>query len=81
MEETIGSAVVAELRAEVTGGRVIAEPALMEPYRRDATRVVAAGVPMAVVEARGVGDVIATMRWASSHRVPLVTRGGGTSLV
>ena len=38
------------------------------------------GLPLAVVRAGGVGDVVATVRWAGAHRVPLVPRGAGTGL-
>ncbi len=69
-----------QLRAELDGGRVLSDRDLMEPYRRDRTTAVPAGMPCAVVEARSVDQVVATLRWASRHRVPVVTRGAGTSL-
>ena len=39
-----------------------------------------AGLPDGVVRARSVEDVVATLSWASEHRVPVVTRGAGTGL-
>lgn len=39
-----------------------------------------AGLPDGVVLAREVDDVVATLRWATEHRVPVVTRGAGTGL-
>lgn len=34
-------------------------------------------LPDGVVRARDVQDVVETLRWASAHRTPVVTRGGG----
>ncbi|WP_432542894.1 FAD-binding oxidoreductase [Kineococcus sp. SYSU DK002] len=36
--------------------------------------------PDGVVRARDVEDVVRTLRWASEHRTPVVTRGAGTGL-
>lgn len=71
---------VRQLGAELDGGRLITDPDLVESYRRDQTHAVPAGTPCAVVQARTVADVVATLRWASRNRVPVVPRGGGTSL-
>ncbi|RKN04598.1 FAD-binding oxidoreductase [Streptomyces radicis] len=38
------------------------------------------GLPLAVVRAGAVDDVVATVRWAAAHRVPVVPRGAGTGL-
>jgi glycolate oxidase len=71
---------VHELGAELRGGRLITDPELIESYRRDQTHAVPAGTPRAVVQARDVADVVATLRWASRNRVPVIPRGSGTSL-
>jgi glycolate oxidase len=68
------------LIAALPDGRVIADPDIVESYRRDQTAVVAPGKPLCVVVARTTAEVTETMRWASKHRVPVVPRGGGTSL-
>lgn len=68
------------LIAALPDGRVIADPDIVESYRRDQTAVVAPGKPLCVVAARTTAEVTETMRWASKHRVPVVPRGGGTSL-
>src|SRR5258708_30574110 len=68
------------LRAALPDGRVITDPDIVEGYRREQPWAVAAGKPLCVVSARGTGEVAATMRWASEHGVPVVPRGGGTSL-
>lgn len=39
-----------------------------------------AGLPDGVVRARSVEDVVATLRWAAAHAVPVVPRGAGTGL-
>ena len=64
----------------VPGGRVITDPAIMDSYRRDQTAVVTPGQPRCVVAARSTADVAATLTWAQQYRVPVVPRGGGTSL-
>ena len=68
------------LRAALPGTRVITDPDVMDSYRRDQTPVVTPGAPVAVVIARSTADVAATLAWAQQHRVPVVPRGGGTSL-
>jgi glycolate oxidase len=76
-------AVTDDLNALVSvlpAGRVITDPDIVEGYRRDQTAAVAPGRPRCVVAARTTAEVEATMRWASEHRVPVVPRGGGTSL-
>jgi glycolate oxidase len=68
------------LLAALPEGRVITDPDIVEGYRRDQTAAVAPGKPRCVVSARSTGEVAATMRWASEHNVPVVPRGGGSSL-
>src|SRR5258708_26563813 len=60
------------LMAALPDGRVITDPDIVEGYRRDQTSAVAPGKPLCVVSARGTGEVAATMRRASEHRVPVV---------
>ncbi|HXW47542.1 MAG TPA: FAD-linked oxidase C-terminal domain-containing protein [Streptosporangiaceae bacterium] len=69
-----------ELRASAPDAQVITDPDLMDAYRRDHTPAVTPGQPAAVLVARGTADVAATLAWAQRHRVPVVPRGGGTSL-
>jgi glycolate dehydrogenase FAD-linked subunit len=61
-------------------GRVISDPDVIEAYRRDQTAAVVPGRPLCVVNARATAEVVATMGWASKYGVPVVPRGGGTSL-
>ena len=53
------------LIAALPDGRVIADPDIVESYRRDQTAVVAPGKPLCVVAARTTAEVTETMRWAS----------------
>jgi glycolate oxidase len=69
-----------ELRSAVPGGRVLTDPGVMEAYRRDETPAVTPGQPRCVVLAGTTGHVAAALAWAQRHRVPVVPRGGGTSL-
>jgi glycolate oxidase len=74
------SDVLDELQTSMPGGQVITDPDVMDSYRRDQTPVAAPGEPLCVVLARSTADVAATLDWAQRHEVPVVPRGGGTSL-
>jgi glycolate oxidase len=69
-----------ELRTAAEGARVITDPDLMESYRRDQTPVVTPGQPRCVLVASRTAHVVAALAWAQRHQVPVVPRGGGTSL-
>ena len=62
----------------VVRGTVRTRPEEIEPFSHDASDLV--GRPRAVVAPVDVDDVVALVRWARRARVPLVARGGGTSL-
>jgi|SRR5580700_4245837 glycolate oxidase len=74
------SDVLGELRNALPEARVITDPDVMDGYRRDQTPTVFAGKPLCVVVAHATADVAATLAWAQEHGVPVVPRGGGTSL-
>jgi glycolate oxidase len=74
------SDVLGELRNALPEARVITDPDVMDRYRRDQTPTVFAGKPLCVVVAHATADVAATLAWAQEHGVPVVPRGGGTSL-
>lgn len=59
---------------------VVTKPERLEAFRRDRSQDPGAGTPRAVVRARTTEQVQTTMRWATRHQVPVVPRGGGTSL-
>jgi glycolate oxidase len=71
---------VDKLRDALTDGQVITDRDVMESYRRDQTPSVEPGEPLCVVLARSTRDVAATLDWAQQHHVPVVPRGGGTSV-
>lgn len=62
------------------GGRVITDSDSMAGYRRDQCLLTEAGLPVAVVRAGSIEDVVATLTIASRYRTPVVTRGAGTGL-
>ena len=74
------SDVIDELQGLMPDGQVITDPDVMDSYRRDQTPVLVPGQPLCVVLAKGTADVVATLSWAQLHEVPVVPRGGGTSL-
>jgi glycolate oxidase len=61
-------------------GVLTTDPALLDAARTDRSGWVAAGTPRAIVTARSVEHVQATLRAASEFRVPVVPRGAGTGL-
>src|SRR3984957_5288702 len=52
----------------------------MEGYRFDRSNTVEVGRPMAVVRVSDTEEVQTVLRWATAHRVPVVTRGAGSGL-
>jgi glycolate oxidase len=68
------------LRAAVPGAQIITDPDLIEGYRRDQTPVLTPGQPRCVILATSTEQVAAALAWAQQYRVPVVPRGGGTSL-
>ncbi len=67
------------LKAEL-GEAVRTDEAALNEVRADKSGHVAPTFPLAVVEARSIGDVQATLRFASAHGIPVVPRGAGTGL-
>jgi glycolate oxidase len=71
---------IEELLAQLPASRLLTDVDVLEAYRRDEARLVEPGRPLGVVLAHDVGDVQATLRWATRHRIPIVARGAGTGL-
>jgi len=69
-----------ELTAALSDGALHTDRDLLAAYRQDWARDPAAGQPVAVVRAHSTADVVATLRWAHEHRVPVVPRGAGSGL-
>ncbi|MFI5781681.1 FAD-binding oxidoreductase [Nocardia sp. NPDC051570] len=61
------------------GARVATDPDVVSAYAADRTHA-PGGKAIAVVHARDIADVAATLTWASRYRVPVVPRGAGTGL-
>ena len=59
---------------------MLTDPDVTAAYRQDWARDPAAGKPLAVVRATTTEDVAATLRWATTHHVPVVPRGAGSGL-
>ncbi|MGD1170565.1 FAD-binding oxidoreductase [Mycobacterium seoulense] len=72
--------VLAELVAGLPDGMVVTDPTVTEGYRQDRALDPSAGKPLAVVRPRCTEDVQTVLRWATTHRVPVVTRGAGSGL-
>jgi glycolate oxidase len=70
---------LAQLQAEL-GDVVRTDAEARNAVRADRSGHVAPEPALAVVEARTVEHVQATMRFASEHRIPVVPRGAGTGL-
>jgi glycolate oxidase len=64
----------------VAAGVLTTDPELLRDVRTDRSGWVAEGSPLAIVNARSVAHVQATMRAASEFRIPVVPRGAGTGL-
>ena len=69
-----------ELRATAQGAQISTDPDVMDAYSRDQTPVVSPGQPRCVVLASSTDQVAATLAWAQKYQVPVVPRGGGSSL-
>lgn len=70
---------VSELRTRLTEAAYIPGDRSAEAYQCDASHAPARR-PIAVVMAATVGDVVATLRWANQHAVPVTPRGAGTGV-
>jgi glycolate oxidase len=62
------------------GSAVSIDPVDLEPLREDRSGRVSDGAPLALVTARSIADVQATMRFATRFGIPVVPRGAGTGL-
>ena len=70
---------IEKLRA-LLGDVVMTDSDSMVAYTRDQSLFSPVGRPMAVVRARTLDDVVATLRTAYGYRIPVVTRGAGSGL-
>ena len=74
----ITPAIRAELKARLSPGALITEPARLEDYAGDASCL--RHLPELVVCAHSVADVQTLLTLANTHRFPVTPRGGGSGL-
>ena len=65
---------------DALGAIVSTDGAELDAARRDKSGHVSESAPLAVVHARSISDVQATLRFANETGTPVVTRGAGTGL-
>ena len=84
MANTVGgmlsSSDLSSLSAALAPGMVVTDPDILWAYRYDRANDPDAGTPLALVRPVTTEDVQTTVRWCAEHRVPMITRGAGTSL-
>jgi glycolate oxidase len=70
----------ADALAAELGAPVQTDPDILTSFARDQAPLAPAGMPLALVRARSVDDVVKTLRFANERRIPVVTRAAGTGL-
>ncbi|HET7702733.1 MAG TPA: FAD-linked oxidase C-terminal domain-containing protein [Candidatus Limnocylindrales bacterium] len=79
-DEDAGRRLVAAIRAELPGVRLLDDPVDREAYRNDETAYLRAGLPLAVALPETTAEVATLVRLAAAERVPIVPRGAGSGL-
>jgi glycolate oxidase len=69
-----------DLRDTLAADDVVVDPDRLESYRNDQAPGLEAGRPLAVVLPRSTEQVVAVLRAATTHGVPVVPRGAGSGL-
>jgi len=69
-----------DVLAAQLSGTLVTDPDVVDAASRDRSPVEEVGRAIAVVRAACRDDVVATLRWANEHHVPVITRGAGTGL-
>ncbi|WP_233491228.1 FAD-binding oxidoreductase [Blastococcus sp. TBT05-19] len=77
---TVATVWLAELVDALGGDGVLTDPDVTSAYARDQAMLAEAGTPAAVVFPRCTDDVVAIMRVAARHGIPVVPRGAGSGL-
>ena len=80
MTVLIDTDIAAKLREVLADDAIDTDPAVLEAYSTDWTRIVPARPAAALVRPSTVEQVQATLRVASAHGVPVVVRGAGSGL-
>lgn len=74
-----GAASLRELGTLLTG-TVVSDPDILASYSHDQSTYLPLGTPMALIRARSVADVVATMHFAHQHGIPVVPQGARSGL-
>ncbi|HEU0114124.1 MAG TPA: FAD-binding protein, partial [Thermomicrobiales bacterium] len=74
---TIPQTLMADLRRTLSASTLVTEAADLPAYGQDWRA--ARGVPGVVIRPRHADDVVASLRFAAQHGVPVVPRGAGTN--
>jgi glycolate oxidase len=69
-----------DLRAALGDAAVLTDPDLLRGHRRDEADLCPAGTPVAVTRPRDTAGVVAVLRAAARHGVPVVPQGARTGL-
>ncbi|GGS08390.1 FAD-linked oxidase [Micromonospora fulviviridis] len=69
-----------ELRTALGDAAVLTDPDLLATHARDEADLCAAGTPLVVVRPRDTAEVVAVVRAAGRHGVPVVPQGARTGL-
>jgi glycolate oxidase subunit GlcD len=77
---TATTALAVELHDALGSDGVLLDPDVTASYARDQAMLAPAGTPAAVVFPRSTADVVAVMKVAARHGVPVVPRGAGSGL-
>ncbi|GAB23287.1 putative FAD-linked oxidase [Gordonia polyisoprenivorans NBRC 16320 = JCM 10675] len=75
-----GSVDLADLRADLPDQMIVTDPDILAGYRQDRAFDPTAGTPLALIRPTTTEHVQTVVRWCAAHRVPIITRGAGTSL-
>ncbi|HJF76418.1 MAG TPA: FAD-binding protein [Brevibacterium linens] len=78
-ETTVGTELDG-LAAELSSGALVTDRDVIDSYSSDKALFCPAGTASALVRAADVDDVVAVMRFATAHRIPVVTQGSRTGL-
>ncbi|MGW0036852.1 FAD-binding oxidoreductase [Gordonia sp. NPDC003376] len=71
---------LSELIADLPAQMVVTDLDILAGYRQDRAQDPDAGTPLAVIRPTTTAEVQTAVRWCAANKVPLITRGAGTSL-
>lgn len=69
-----------ELEQRLSPGALVTDKDVVSSYSADRALFCPVGDALALVRAQSIDDVVATMRFATEHRIPVVTQGARTGL-